>query len=161
MKRLIVILLTIMFVCAYILWNETHAATVWTQQSGIYNYYKVGPTGTPRYLISTDTETVTSSWVKQAGEYIKCTSAGGANRYWPVGYDCTGKQIAPPPPPDPINAACAAEFVCHPDWGWIVDLSYLKAQGCEHVKITKEQALFYDGLRSVNGQPVCVVWPKP
>ena len=130
------------------------ANTVWTQQPDFYHWYKYGTAN--KYLPTAYVE-IPTSYIKQDGTYIKCTSTGGANKYWPVGYDCYGKQTAPQPP---IVTYCEAKFVCHENWGWIVDLSQLKKDGCEQVKITKEQALFYDGVRLTNGNLACPVWPS-
>jgi len=70
-----------------------------------------------------------------------------------------GKKTPSVKAPDPVATACNGEFVCHPDWGWIVDLTQLKEGGCNHVKISKQEALFYEGLRYQNGEPVCKRWP--
>lgn len=148
MKRLIAILLVIMFGCAYILWNETHAATVWTQQDGYFNWYKVNDAN--RYLPTTSLE-VPTSWVKQPGTYIQCKSTGGANKYYAQGYDCTGTKVVVAEPPAPT---CDA-FVCKDSWGWTFRLDKNTALKCPRVKISKMEAQIYDGLISVNGEPTC------
>lgn len=144
-------MLIMIFVWALLL-PPAKAATIWTQQPDEYHWYKSGTTN--KYL-STSFVDIPTNYIKQDGIYIKCTSTGGANKYWQQGYDCYGKQIAPQPP---IVTYCDAKFVCHENWGWIVDLTQLKADGCNHVKITKELALFYSGQRATSSGIVCPTW---
>lgn len=138
-----------------VLMPSANAAVTWTQQPNEFFWYKAGTQN--KYLFTTDID-VPASYVKQPGTFIQCKSTGGANKYWQQGYDCYGKQTAPQPP---IVTYCDVQFVCHENWGWIVDLSQLKTDGCNHVKITKEQALFYEGKRNVDGSVTCPIWPKP
>lgn len=128
-------------------------ATVWNQSAGTFSWYKYGTAN--KYLLSTDLS-APASWIKQSGVYIQCKSEGGATRYYAQGYDCYGKQVVVTPP----TSVCNAKFVCHEQWGWIVDLTQLKADGCNHVKISNSDALFYDGMRNENGQLICKKWPQ-
>jgi hypothetical protein len=127
-----------------ILMPKSEAATVWTQQAGYFNWYKVGTAN--RYLVTTELE-VPETWAKQEGTYVQCKSAGGANKYWQQGYDCYGKQIA-------SVQSCDA-FVCADDFGWTFDMTKNTVLTCPMVKITKGQAQIYDGLQSIDGHPKC------
>lgn len=118
--------------------SNAKAATVWTQSDGYYHWYKSGTAN--KYAITTDIE-VSTSWVKQNGTYIQCKSSGGATKYWQQGYDCTGKQLAAPPP------TCMA-FVCNDDFGWTFDMSKNTVLACPMIKIDKGIAMIYDGKQA-------------
>lgn len=168
MNRLLPHLIFLM--AALVFATVASAAAVWTQQPGLYFKYDDTPNNLTdshyQHVISSDVEGVNTAWIKLNGSYIQCISDGGSKRYYPQGFDCTGKQIVlpppppPPPPPPVVDTGCEGAFVCHPEWGWIVDLTQLKADGCDHVKISNNQAMFYEGKRLENGQPVCKKWPQ-
>ena len=122
------------------------ATTQWTEQPGTVYWYKSGTLN--KYPSTNPLDfTIPDSWAKQSDYvYIKCTSTGGSNRYYPVGYDCnTGK---------PKVVKCTA-FMCKDDFGITFDLSQNSVVSCPRVQITKEQlALIYDAVK-VNNVPAC------
>lgn len=128
---------------ACMFYKVAYAETVWTPQPGIYYQYKVPPRMTNQYELTIDIE-IPAHWIKQAGEFTKMLSGGGATKY---------EKIAVTVPPN--NPVCEAQFVCHDKWGWVVDLSHNSVLQCPRVRITKEQALFYEGHQIVNGAVVC------
>lgn len=149
-RNLIRIILASIIAWAIILISISYAfAATWTKQAGEFNWYKVNNTN--KYLPINPVEVaVPSNWIKQPGVYIQCKSSGGANRYYPTGYNCEGKQTVP----DVIVPSCGA-FLCQSDFGLVFDLSKNTVLQCPRVFITKEQlALIYEGAKYDN-VPAC------
>lgn len=138
------ILYMCLLISVYFLAFPIHAATTWTQSEGYYHWYKAGTLN--KYALSTNIE-VSTSWVKQDGTYIQCVSSGGSKKYWPQGYDCSGKQVV-------VVPTCQA-FVCNDAFGWVFDMSKNTVLTCPMVKIDKGVAQIYDGLQSIDGVPTC------
>jgi hypothetical protein len=134
--------------------SSAQAATVWTVQPERYHTYNTTPTKATQSLTrirTTDIEAINPAWVKIGGVWIKEISTGGAVRY-------TAEPVVVPP----VIDGCTAEFVCHPQWGWIIDLSGPQVLKCPAVKITNEQAAFWDAALSTNSGTgtTCPVYPK-
>ncbi len=92
------------------------AATIWTEQAGQFYKYDKTPNNLTDtswdYALTGDLESIGAGWIKQDGVFMLCKSGGGANRYYPIGYDCsTGKPKLTPVPIIPLADAlhCANE----------------------------------------------------
>lgn len=139
--------------------NGAQAATpavTWTLQPELYHKYDKTPLsprdiGPYEHLKTTDIDAVNPNWIKLDGVYHLEISSGGRNRYT--------KQIVSVPP---AIDECKAQFVCHMNWGWIVNINENQALKCTSIKITKEQAAFFDSAISTNSgtESACPKWPK-
>lgn len=127
-----------------------YAATIWTVQAERYHKYDTTPLNTTdtsyKYIVTTDLESFNVNWLKLDGTYIKEISGGGAVRY-------TKEPVVVPPPID----ECKGQFICHPQWGWIVNISENQVLKCTAIKIRKEEAAVFDNVQSVAGVPTCLV----
>lgn len=120
-------------------------AATWTVQPEKYLTYNTKPSNVAPLLKrvpANATLEIPTSWSKLGGLWRKEVSTGGSARYYE-------ELIAP------VTALCDAKFVCHEDWGWIVNLSHNSVLTCPAIKITKDQAAFYENALSINGKPVC------
>jgi hypothetical protein len=130
------------------------AATTWTQDTTV-DYYKYQTTPSTQltnhkyvHIKTTEDKEIPASWTKIGSIWRKEISTGGAVRYVEF------KTTTPP-----VVDNCAAEVVCHRDWGWIVNLEALKTLNCAAVKITKEQIVqLYSN--AVASSDACPVYPK-
>jgi hypothetical protein len=123
--------------CVYFFAFSIHAATVWVQQAGYFNWYKVGTAN--KYLATTEVN-VPATWVKQEGTYIQCKSSGGANKYWSQGYDCYGKQVS-------VVQGCDA-FICRDSFGLSFDMTKNTVLECPMVKISNDLVMIYEGMQA-------------
>ena len=131
-----------------IVWfSNAFAATTWTAQSGTYIQYKVPPTMTNKYVLSTATLEVPTSWIKQPATFTKYVSTGGSVEYRQI--------LITTIPAEPVDD-CKAQFICHKEFGWIINLSMNRALKCPSFKIIKDEIYPYEGAQSINGEPTCI-----
>ena len=132
MKKLYTSLLTgIKFAIIYTCFLTIAQAAVWTAQPERYNTYNATPTKAKQTIVRVpvgDVEAVRPEWVKIGGEFIKEVSSGGAVRYVAA----------------PVADECVGKFICHPQWGWIINVSQDTVLKCKAIKITNQQVAVYD-----------------
>lgn len=146
---------TIIFGAGNLIVSSAHAATTWTLQPERYHTYNSTPTKAKETLVrvkTTEIEGINPAWKKLDGVFMKEISSGGSVRY--------PKELVTVPP---VVDECKAQFVCHPDWGWIVNIDQNQVNKCTAIKITKDQAAIFDSVLSTNGgtDTACPVYPKP
>lgn len=130
--------------------------TMWTPAPEKYFKYNTTPikvteagvvipkTTVYKYIVTTNFEAVQTGWEKVGAVWIKYTTVNGGLRY--------AEEVVVVEP-QPQEKVCDAQFVCHDQFGWIVNLTYNTVLQCPKVKITNGQAQFYEGLQA--GKTVC------
>lgn len=130
--------------------SMANAAATWTVQAERYHKYDTTPLNLTdssyKYIVTTDLESYNVNWLRLDGVYIKEISSGGAVRY-------TKEPVVVPP----LLDECKGQFICHPQWGWIVNINQNQVLKCAAIKIRKEEAAVFDNVQSVNGEPTCAV----
>jgi hypothetical protein len=143
MLRLVFLACALLILIAF----KAEAAAVWNADPLRYHKYDVTPNnltdGSYKYLVNTDAEAVNINWKRIGGTWIKYTTVAGGVKY-------AEEVIINQPPAGECNAV-----VCRDDFGVTIYLAKLTVYACPKVKITTADIQFYEGLRIIDGVPVC------